>query len=323
MARPRLRLLASSLALVSLLAASAGHAASFTSFWALGDSLSDDGNLYAATSDAPDGPTPPSPPYYEGRFSNGPVWAEHVADRFTAKSLATGNFAYGGSMAVPGVGDLVPSLPQQVGLFALNATGSLGNRPVVSIWSGANDLIAGVPLGHAVAAGRAAAASVTASAAALAAYGVHDVALFNLPDLGKVPLYALSGDPLAQARATRGSTAFNNALNWQIPKLEKLGVNVIKIDIATLFDDLIANPQAYGVKNATIPCLLPGAAPCSPSESLERAFFDPVHPNLIIHQQIADVVNQQIAPVPLPVPLVLLLAALGGLVVLPRASRRA
>ena len=104
-----------------------GWAASFTSFWVLGDSLSDPGNLYAATG----GTTPVSPPYYEGRFSNGPVWAEHVADRFEAKGLATGNFAYGGSKAVPEAGDPF-GLPQQVGLFALNATGHLGDRPVAT-----------------------------------------------------------------------------------------------------------------------------------------------------------------------------------------------
>jgi len=41
-----------------------------------GDSLSDSGNLFAATM----GTTPP-PPYYQGRFSNGPVWVEDLAGR--------------------------------------------------------------------------------------------------------------------------------------------------------------------------------------------------------------------------------------------------
>ena len=45
-----------------LLPATPGRAASFTSFWVLGDSLSDPGNLYAATG----GTTPVSPPYYRG-----------------------------------------------------------------------------------------------------------------------------------------------------------------------------------------------------------------------------------------------------------------
>ena len=48
-----------------------------------GDSLSDNGNLYAITSavhrviDAV--PIIPDEPYYQGRFSNGPVWNEYLA----------------------------------------------------------------------------------------------------------------------------------------------------------------------------------------------------------------------------------------------------
>lgn len=55
-------------------AGAASLAATYSSFWALGDSHSDNGNLFAATSNAtPPNPTPASPPYFDGRFSNGPV----------------------------------------------------------------------------------------------------------------------------------------------------------------------------------------------------------------------------------------------------------
>ena len=37
-----------------------------------GDSLSDNGNAFKATG----GAIPASPPYFNGRFSNGPVWVE-------------------------------------------------------------------------------------------------------------------------------------------------------------------------------------------------------------------------------------------------------
>ncbi len=40
-----------------------------------GDSLSDTGNLYAATG----GGVPPDPPYWQGRASNGPLWSELLA----------------------------------------------------------------------------------------------------------------------------------------------------------------------------------------------------------------------------------------------------
>src|SRR6188472_1030511 len=44
-------------------------------FWVFGDSLSDVGNTYAAAG------APLSPPYSNGRYSNGPVWHEQLADR--------------------------------------------------------------------------------------------------------------------------------------------------------------------------------------------------------------------------------------------------
>ena len=56
------------------------HAASFSGMVVFGDSLSDSGNLFTFTGEA----VPASPPYFEGRFSNGPVWVEDLLDRLNA-----------------------------------------------------------------------------------------------------------------------------------------------------------------------------------------------------------------------------------------------
>ena len=97
---------------------------------------------------------------------------------------------------------------------------------------------------------------------------------------------------------------------------------MIRIDTAGLFEKMLADPQAYGVSDVTTPCLIPGAAPCSASEAMERAFFDPVHPNAVIHQQIAAAASASIAPVPLPLPLALLVGGVALLAVLPRRRQR-
>ena len=48
--------------------------AGLTQIVAFGDSLIDTGNVFAATGQPP-------APYYDGRFSNGPVWVEYLAGR--------------------------------------------------------------------------------------------------------------------------------------------------------------------------------------------------------------------------------------------------
>ena len=68
-------------------------AAPITDLYVFGDSLSDTGNLFALTF----GIEPPSPPYFDGRFSDGPVWVETLAplNRLTAAppSVKVGSLA--------------------------------------------------------------------------------------------------------------------------------------------------------------------------------------------------------------------------------------
>ena len=60
-----------------------------------GDSLSDTGKMYKKMR----GYLPSSPPYFNGRFSNGPVWLEQLGDeRFPG--LVVANEAEGGATAV-------------------------------------------------------------------------------------------------------------------------------------------------------------------------------------------------------------------------------
>src|SRR6202041_1516226 len=71
------------------------NASSYSALVVYGDSLSDNGNLYAAIG------YPPSP-YFQGRFSNGPVAAEQLA---VALGVPLLDFAVGG--ATSGIGNYV------------------------------------------------------------------------------------------------------------------------------------------------------------------------------------------------------------------------
>ncbi len=80
---PKVALTAAVLALLSAVSAQAATT-HYSSAVIFGDSLSDNGNLYALTSGRSG---QPQPPYFEGRTSNGPVWADHIAADFAAKGL--------------------------------------------------------------------------------------------------------------------------------------------------------------------------------------------------------------------------------------------
>jgi outer membrane lipase/esterase len=304
-------------AIAAALAAAAVPAAAggYTSFWTLGDSLSDPGNLYAAT-----GGQRPASPYYNGRFSNGSVWAEHVAGDFSARGLATGNVAFGGARTAGGDS---PDLARQIDLFAGASAGRLGARPVATLWFGSNDLISqGIPAGEARKTGRAAADRVAAGALALSRLGVRDVVLFNLPDLSQTPYYRLV-EPQNAAKARRGTLAFNRTLDRRADDLRKAGLKVTEIDTYRLFKALVDDPTRFGVADATTPCHVPGRFTCDlATEAPLLAFFDPLHPNATIHRAIADQVRGAVSPVPLPAPALLLLAGIGALVLVARRPRQ-
>src|SRR5688500_6196062 len=75
----------------------------FTNQYSFGDSLSDSGNIFAATSAL--GIPEPRPPYFQGRFSNGPVFTELLGNTLalvatTPTSVRSSlNFAFGGANA--------------------------------------------------------------------------------------------------------------------------------------------------------------------------------------------------------------------------------
>lgn len=288
----------------------------YSSFWVLGDSLSDPGNLYRAT----EGAEPPSPPYDRGRFSSGPVWAEGIAADFTRFGRPTGNTAFGGATAVTN-DDAIPDLDAQLGLFSQAYAGRGGDRPVAALWFGANDIFASVPGGEAERAGRRAAGAVADGLRQLSSAGVDDFIVFNLPDLGRTPSYALFQPDLA-AEATSGAKAFNARLAASLPKLRKSGATVTEINAFAILNAMIDDPQRFGVSDAARPCLYPSAGAaaafgdpqaCSGATIAERLFFDGVHPNGVIHAGIGDIVETEVAPVPLPATAWLLLLGLAAL----------
>ena len=84
---------------------------------AFGDSLSDTGNVSILTG----GALPPAPYYFEGRFSNGPIWLDQLGaalDGAVDPVLGGGtNFAFGAARVT--AAPLVPSLRAQTNAFLI------------------------------------------------------------------------------------------------------------------------------------------------------------------------------------------------------------
>ena len=306
------------------LAAPAGAAPlsdAYSSLYVLGDSLSDDGNLFAAT----EGATPQSPPYFEGRFSNGPVFTDYLAEGFAS----TENFAFGGAQAVPD-GDAIPDLPTQLALLSAVDPGDFGESGLATLLFGANDIFGALDAGaEEVPAAENAADAVIGGARAILDLGIDTVAVLTLPRLDTTPLYTLFRPDLAE-EARLAEQAFNARLDAGLAQLAAQGLAVERVDTQAFFDVLLTDPESIGITETTLPCLFPSeeaaAAFGQPqacdleTEAPQRAFFDSVHPNGTVHAAFADYVEGELAPIPLPATGLMLLAGLGGLAV---ARRRA
>lgn len=295
-----LALAAGAAAVLPLLMAAGAHAQEYSRLISFGDSLSDNGNLYAATS----GTQPPSP--YNRRFTNDLVWAEYLSGSmqgfFTATSYTTGNYnaAFGGARS-DSLTSSPPGLPAQIASY-LGHSGTFGANDVASVWAGANDIFQALP-GAAASPSTAGATMTTASATAagnvsarvnqLAGAGARTILVMNLPDLGKTPQF--SSDPSASALTTLSAMTFNTALNSGLNTVAGAqgGSNIVQVDIYTAFNAIIANPARFGLTNVTQACINVTAC-VTGSQDVRNAnlFWDGVHPTAAGHKLVAALAGQ-------------------------------
>jgi outer membrane lipase/esterase len=308
-----IRSAAAALAAFVVLASGAGAATlegRYSSLAVLGDSLSDPGNLFAQVG------VPPSPPYFNGRFSNGPVYADLLAQDFGALGRPVVNVAFGGAQAATD-GDFIPDLPAQLGLLAANLpAAAVGANGLGIVFAGANDILGTVGAGDAVEAARDAARAVVDAARALRVFGFAEVAVFTLLDLGQIPRFQLV-EPLLADEASAATAAFNRELRRSLRPLGEERRRVRLLDAAAFLNDTLA-----GVAQPVLPCLSTVAALDTVPACEGFAFFDDVHPTAAVHAAFADYVEAELlAPppvVPLPAAGLLLVTGLGGFAVLRR-----
>jgi phospholipase/lecithinase/hemolysin len=271
----------------------------FSDLVVFGDSLSDVGNASKATSDLVPGPF-----YFAGRFSNGSVYAERLSSALglgtlTPSSEGGNNFAFGGAQT-SGTGGLpglfIDDIDEQVGDFLAGPYADVD--ALIVMFAGADDLLGGqtnvsVPVSNLV-----------NDLQRLIAAQFDTFLVLNLPPLGATPRF--NRDPVLAAAMNQLTLEFNAALMTALDSLQisEPTVSLFRLDVAGLFDEVIADPNAFGLINITDPAA-PGLEPGDSSYDTSQIardpnsylFWDELHPTAAAHAILAQ---QALAIVPEP-----------------------
>ena len=191
-----------------------------------GDSLSDMGNAKDSILNVPD-----VPPYWQGRFSNGMVWVEHLSQSYGVSTThgfgtsAGDNRAFGGAQTGAGFAYLlIPNVGSQITSYLANVQSNFASNDVVSLWAGGNDFLYGTANADTIV------TNMESHIRQLEAAGATTFVIPNLPPLEKTP-EILGRSQTQQQNTASEVVAYNNKLATLIGSLRlELGITVHEVD---------------------------------------------------------------------------------------------
>ncbi|MCA9172150.1 MAG: SGNH/GDSL hydrolase family protein [Planctomycetales bacterium] len=272
------------------------YAQTYSGITVFGDSLSDTGNQATRFSERV-----LPPPYDEGRWSNGPVWVEYLAQQLAlplpAASTSGGtNYAWGGGTtgSIPGLGI---NIDMQVNTYLQDHTP--GNAELFVVLGGVNDSFLG-QRNASVAVDK-----LMESISRLSDAGARHFLVSNLPE--KVGIYQSLNDQLKVF-----VPSFNERLWSALDDLQANsdGVSVHKVDFHRLYDDIVADPNGFGFTDVTHPAcvdcsrwdgnqLPPGYVFANVVPNPEQFYlWDDIHPSSAVHRLISEAAYAAIVPEP-------------------------
>jgi phospholipase/lecithinase/hemolysin len=204
----------------------------------------------------------------QGGLSNGPLWPFYLSPQLGITYDPATNFAQGGATT--------SNLATQIFRYQSTVVSADPNA-LYAVWAGGNDIIAG-------GSGSVAASNVISAVNTLASFGATQFLVPNMPDMGLVPITGGSGS------ATSNAISFNAVIDAEYAGLTAATV----VDVFGLHHEVVTDPSAFGLVNATDPC----DSPCDPTAPY--LFFDSLHPTTLGHSIIADRFSATLAAVPLP-----------------------
>lgn len=229
----------------------------------LGDNYSDSGNSRPSTFGTP--PTTAFTP-----LTDGTTWPVMLAEKLEAKKLLPSiqggtNYAYVGALTDgtnPAFSN--PSLTDQ-----MRALHTDKNNPIF-ILGGINDIL------NSLATGAEAAVNISNILDDLHHRHYHTLIVLNLPDVGKFPAAGASTSAF-----TANTLEFNATL---LDELQDKHYPVIGIDLYSLYEKLLADPEDFGLDNST------SATPLDSPTSGYVFWYDGIDPTEATHRIISDYV---------------------------------
>ena len=268
-----------------------------------GDSLSDNGNLYEYMNHQ----LPVSPPYYKGRFTNGPVWIELMMEDLYASDavLHYKDYAYGGAGVTTDDEDGFFSLQKQIKTYFSENQDKADSDALYVVWLGANNYFnlpdnANEVVDQVI-------SGLYKNIEVLVAHGAKEILVLNVPDLSKTPA-AIEFEAEDDLRLM--SLEHNKRLKTMLTRLRLVypEIHFIEYDVTTMMNEIINSPGSHGFIDASSTCYEhldePNRAlkvknslflttlsskPYSAHDSCEGyLFFDLYHPTEHAHRILAD-----------------------------------
>ncbi len=246
----------------------------FSNLYVFGDSYCDVGNLYA-----------PSPPYYQHRWSNGPLWVEHIAGflgvpPLTPSSIGGTDYAWDGAAVTEA--SFTPSIPQQVERYLADHGGKADPGALFILEGGTNDILQTSftnpeELGYQIALG------LANSEQRLRDAGARHILMTNLLDVGLLPIAATKSS-LASAVASATNKWLDVLLSddrrreaiHMSAEERREGIQILHFNLFALVHAVGKDPTHFGFTNLTDPCRVDTTLCADPDHSF---FFDDVHPS--------------------------------------------
>jgi len=281
----------------------------FSHVVAFGDSLTDTGNVFSATSDSfvaglmaiffPDLDLPiPQAPYFEGRFSNGPVWVEVLNQRLGLSALSPSeeggfNFAVGGAKTTSdNLANLIFPVDVENQVTAYLQSHTPTGDELFIVEGGANDLLSGGQTDVGIPTDL-----LIGFVDALSINGGRHFLVPNLPPLGKIPSEVGGNEEaILDARAA----AFNNQLDLKLDLLElnRPDLDIIRADFFGGMQAILASLSAFGFTNLTDEAYDPVAGTIVPNVD-EYLFWDDIHPTARAHTFLGNLAADAVLAEPL------------------------